>query len=80
MPPKFDPNAITYVYIRATGGEVRLLPNATPLRFFPFQPSSILLPLSCFPFSKLQSRTGERKRERERKRVRAKEKPLKFMF
>ena len=30
MPPKFDPNAITYVYIRATGGEVRLLPNATP--------------------------------------------------
>ena len=30
MPPKFDPTAISYVYIRATGGEVRSPPRRRP--------------------------------------------------
>merc|ERR1711943_532 len=39
MPPKFDPNAVTYVYIRATGGEVgaasSLAPKIGPLGLSP---------------------------------------------
>merc|ERR1711907_112335 len=39
MPPKFDPTAVTYVYIRATGGEVgaasSLAPKIGPLGLSP---------------------------------------------